>query len=72
MMTLDRVPSGSRVKLRSLEACPHGLARRLMEMGLVPGEEIEVVSNIRGPVIIRVRGVVLALGRGIARRILVE
>ncbi len=72
MMTLDRVSSGSQVRLKSLEACPHGLARRLMEMGLVPGEKIEVVSNIRGPVIIRVKGVVLALGRGIARRILVE
>ena len=72
MMTLDMAPSGSRVRLKSLEGCPHGLARRLMEMGFVPGEEIEVISNIRGPVVVRVRGVVIALGRGVARRILVE
>ncbi|RLG53817.1 MAG: hypothetical protein DRO00_02895 [Thermoproteota archaeon] len=49
-----------------------GMVRRLMEMGLSPGSEVIVVRNSLGPMIIEVRGVRLALGRGLASRILVE
>ncbi len=49
-----------------------GMVRRLMKMGLSPGSEIIVIRNSLGPLIIEVRGVRLALGRGLASRILVE
>ncbi|HDI73717.1 MAG TPA: ferrous iron transport protein A [Candidatus Korarchaeota archaeon] len=49
-----------------------GKARRLMEMGLLPGETVDVVSNSIGPVVVRVRGIILALGRNVASRIWVE
>ena len=49
-----------------------GKRRRLMELGLIPGEEIIVLSNSVGPLVVRVRGGSLALGRGIASKILVE
>lgn len=49
-----------------------GAARRLMELGLVPGEVVEVVSNSYGPIVVRVRGSSFALGRGLASKVIVE
>ena len=51
-----------------------GAARRIADMGIVPGTKIEVVSggSQPGPVIIRVRGTKLVIGRGMARRIAVR
>ena len=70
-MELARAPQGARVRVIAVYGGP-GLQRRLMEMGLVPGSIVEVVNNNRGPVIVRVRGVLIALGRGMASRIIVE
>ena len=52
----------------------YGMARRLAEMGLTPGTEAKVVRSapMHGPIEVSVRGVSLALGRGIARRVLVR
>ncbi|MBN2550751.1 MAG: ferrous iron transport protein A [Anaerolineales bacterium] len=53
--------------------CGRGLASRLSSLGLTPGAEITMVQNYHhGPLIVRVRGEQLALGRGEARRILVQ
>ncbi len=49
-----------------------GAARRAMEMGLTPGAEVEVVAVTGGPVVVRVRGTLVAIGRGLAEKILVE
>jgi len=51
-----------------------GLIKRLMDMGLTPGTQVTVINTapFRGPVEILVRGSRLALGRGMAERILVE
>ncbi|RJS76954.1 ferrous iron transport protein A [Candidatus Bathyarchaeota archaeon] len=51
-----------------------GFIKRLMDMGLTPGTQVKVVKTapFRGPVEILVRGSRLALGRGMAERILVE
>ena len=56
------IPSGSTAK------------KRLMEMGLVPKTKIvmERGSSMSGPVEIKVRGSSLALGRGLAGKILVR
>jgi ferrous iron transport protein A len=52
----------------------HRMVRRLAEMGLTPGTEITIVriAPMHGPVEIFVRGVSLALGRGIATKVLVR
>jgi len=52
----------------------HGLARRLQIMGIRVGAMITKRSAqlFRGPVTIRVGGTDLALGFGLARRIMVE
>jgi len=51
-----------------------GLVRRLAEMGLTPGVEVKLLRRgpFRGPLQIEVRGVVLALGYGIASRVFVR
>ena len=48
----------------------HGACKRLNELGLIPGVEVELVNKITsGPIMIRVKGSKLALGRGIARKV---
>jgi ferrous iron transport protein A len=50
-----------------------GLVRRLTEMGLLPGAEIEIISGEQaGPIIIGLRGIRFGLGFGLAKRIFVE
>ena len=52
----------------------HGLSHRLETRGIRPGVAITKKSTqpLRGPVTIQVGGAELALGFGIARRIIVE
>lgn len=51
-----------------------GFEKRLMDLGLTSGTKVTVVKSapFHGPVEILVRGSRLALGRGIAERIVVE
>jgi ferrous iron transport protein A len=51
-----------------------GFKKRLMDMGLTPGTKVTVVKSapFHGPFEVLVRGSRLALGRGMAERILVE
>ena len=52
----------------------HGFVRRLMDMGLTPGTQVEISKSapFHGPIEVIVRGSRLALGRGMAEKILVE
>lgn len=71
-LTLDQVPSGKKVKVVSIYA-PGRWGHRLLQMGLVPGAVLEVVVNDGyGPILIRVMNTKVLLGRGIARRVLVQ
>ena len=50
-----------------------GLQRRLADMGLTPGVQIRVInSQMPGPVLIELRGARLALGHGVAQKIVVK
>jgi len=68
---LSVLPPGSRGVVVALRA-GRGLARRLMEMGLTPGVEVTVLRNSAGPIVVSVRGVSLALGRGVASKVFVR
>jgi Fe2+ transport system protein FeoA len=48
------------------------LSRRLAEMGLTPGVQLEVLQDQGGPLLLAVRDSRLALGRGMAHKIFVE
>jgi ferrous iron transport protein A len=52
----------------------HGLQHRLNSMGIRNGKEIKVVSKqpFRGPLTVEVCGCQMTLGRGMARKIMVD
>ncbi len=51
-----------------------GVRQRLSQMGIHPGDIVTVVrcGALRGPILIRVHGCQVALGRGVASKIIVE
>jgi len=72
-MTLDQLAYGQRARVVGIDAAAP-LGARLRQMGIHPGDEIAVSScgAFRGPLLIEVHGMRVALGRGIAGRIRVE
>ncbi|MEM2319759.1 MAG: FeoA family protein [Candidatus Bathyarchaeia archaeon] len=71
--TLIDLPEGGRgIILKAMGG--FGFVRRLAEMGLTPGVEVKLIrkSPLGGPVEIEVRGVALALGRGVASKVFVK
>lgn len=50
----------------------HGLVRRLAELGFNPGASVKVIRNSGGPLVVSLRESRMAIGRGMAMRILVE
>jgi len=72
LMSLSMVSAGEEVRLVGVRG-GWGVRRRLADMGLTPGEKVWVVqSDHSGPLLIAVRGSRLALGRGMAHKIMVE
>jgi len=50
-----------------------GLTRRLSEIGFTPGAKVKVLhSSPPGPILVIVRGSRIALGRGVAMKIIVS
>ncbi len=49
----------------------YGLVRRLLRIGLTVGIEIFIVNN-QGPIIVKFGDSTIAIGRGMAKKILVE
>ena len=72
-MTLATLPVGVRARIIAVEDSSQ-LARRLIEMGVVPGAQVEVVRTapLGDPLQILVRGYYLALRRNEARAIAVR
>jgi len=71
---LKKGEAGTVAAIRSRHRRGRGFEKRLMDMGLTPGTIVNVVKSapFHGPIEILVRGSRLALGRGMAERILVE
>lgn len=70
-MPLSMAQSGESVQVAAIRA-GWGLQRRLADMGLTPGVRVKVInSGGRGPVVLDIRGSRLALGHGIAHKIMV-
>ena len=53
--------------------CDEKLVRRLLEMGFMPGENIEIITNSgsRGSIMVKVKGSKIALSNKIAEKIFV-
>lgn len=71
-MPLSTVKTGKNVRLIAING-GNKIKNRLFAMGLIPGSQIEVVRNIsKGPFLLSVKGSRIMLGRGMARKIVVE
>lgn len=72
IMPLLMAPLGKRVKIFSLGG-GRGMQERLISMGLGPGSEIEIIrKGAPGPFIIAAKEARLAIGMGMAQRIMVS
>ncbi len=72
IMPLVDVPENTKVQIVSFSG-GYNFVRRLQEMGLVPGQIAKIIRNSKvGPVEVSVMGSNLAIGRGIASKILVK
>ena len=73
MTPLDMVEENQEVRVVDIQG-GWGVRRRLGQLGIHPGDVITVVryGAFQGPILIQVHGSQVALGRGIASRILVK
>jgi len=71
--TLDTLPPGGRAEVVGFAWKESGVVYRLMQMGFTPGAIVEIVANYgRGPLVVRVKGVEVAIGRMLASKVLVK
>ena len=68
---LAMVSAGETVRLVSIHGCEN-VQHRLAAMGLTPGVEISVLQDNGGPLLIAVRDSRVALGRGLANKVMVS
>ena len=71
-MKLINVPLGAHVRLSDVQG--RGLRSKLMQYGLHKGDYIRLLraAPLGGPLLVEVNGREIALGRGVAEKILVE
>ena len=71
--TLDVLKLGERATIRDVSG-DDGVAVRLLEMGLTPGEEIEMIGRapLGDPIEFHLRGFRLSLRRDEAQRIVID
>lgn len=72
-MTLIQVETGQTVTIVSFKG-GEGLEHKLRQLGLIPGDEARVLRHapLGGPVLVEVDGRSIALGRGVASKVIVE
>jgi len=70
-MPLSMVAPGQEVELVAVHG-GWGIRRRLAEMGFNPGVRLKVIHSGGGPIIVALRDTRLALGRGMAHKIMVR
>jgi len=70
MKSLDEIEEGKKVRIVKILG-GYGLIRRLVSLGLTIGVELFIINN-HGPIIIKVGDSNIAIGRGIAKKVLVE
>ncbi|HZX21056.1 MAG: FeoA family protein [Natronincolaceae bacterium] len=70
-LLLTQLKPGEKGKVKQIDACRRA-ARRLYEMGFNIGTNFEVVKNDIGPIIVSLFGHKVAVGRGLAQKIIVN
>ena len=72
-ITLNKMQPGQSGRVAQIEG-GHGMVNRLSALGIMPGKKITKISSMlmRGPVTIEVDRVQVAIGFGMAKRIIIE
>jgi ferrous iron transport protein A len=72
-MTLIQAKTGQSVRIMSFIGGV-GLEHKLRQLGLVPGDKAKVLRHapLGGPILVEVDGRSIALGRGVAAKVIVE
>ncbi len=72
-MTLCEIQQGSQAKIVSIGG-GRTAQQQLRELGLFPGDTVRVLRRaaFQGPLLIECRGTQIALGRGVAAKVVVE
>jgi ferrous iron transport protein A len=72
-MLLCEVQTGVTVRILGFLTQP-GLAAKLRQLGLVPGESVKVIRQapFDGPFLLEIRGREIALGKSIAQKVQIE
>jgi ferrous iron transport protein A len=72
-MTLIQAKTGQIVRIMSFNG-GIGLEHKLRQLGLYPGDQARVVRHapLGGPIMVEVEGRSIALGRGVASKVIVE
>ncbi len=70
-ISLSDVPVNASATLTKIDG-GRRLRHRLTELGLIPGSVLTIVQNQNGPLLVAVRDTRLAIGRGMAEKILVK
>ena len=67
------VEKGRQVKIASFEG-GYGMMTKLNRFGIYPGDLVRVLRHapFQGPILLEIRGMEIALGRGIASLVMVE
>lgn len=73
MLSLDQMTAGQRARIETIQGSD-ALVQRLLEMGLLEGDELEVIgfAPLGDPMEIRLRDYRLSLRRSEAARVLVS
>ena len=71
MYPLAFAKEGEEVIVKSINA-GHGAMQRLFSMGINIGSRLKVVRNQYGPIIVSAKGSNIAIGRGLAMKIIVD
>ncbi len=73
MISLDKLPSGKSAKVISIEG-GFGCMGRLNNLGIREGISVKKLTGTlsRGPVVLKIGNSQIALGRGMASKIMVE
>jgi ferrous iron transport protein A len=71
--TLDQIYENKKAKVIDIQGGA-GIRQRLSQMGIHPGDIITMVryGALRGPLLIEIHGSQVALGRGIASKVIAE
>ena len=72
-MTLMQVKTGQTVRIMRFDG-GLGFEHKLRQLGLFPGDSARVLRHapLGGPILVEVEGRSIALGRGVASRVIVE